>query len=236
MKKILIFSILLLFLAACGSSPSGTSDEKAVVEVYTTAYPLAYFTEQIGGKRVNVKSIYPAGANEHSFEPTQRDMISLAEADLFFYIGLGLEGFIENAEDTLSKENVKFVRTSDAIPDEELLQANDEHEEEGTEEGEEENYIETDPHVWISPILSQKLAESIKESLIAEDPEGAELYEVNFEKLLRNLEQLDQAFTELSNDATNKTFFVSHAAFGYIAEAYFTLMEKNLSVLKTILK
>lgn len=136
----------------------------------------------------------------------------------------------------MSKENVKFVRTSDAIPDEELLQANDEHEEEGTEEGEEENHIETDPHVWISPILSQKLAESIKESLIAEDPEGAELYEVNFEKLLRNLEQLDQAFTELSNDATNKTFFVSHAAFGYIAEAYFTLMEKNLSVLKTILK
>ena len=36
----------------------------------------------------NVKSIYPAGSNEHTFEPTQKDMMALADADLFFYIGL----------------------------------------------------------------------------------------------------------------------------------------------------
>lgn len=221
MKKILICSILLLFLSACSSSTTGPSDQETVVEVYTTAYPLAYFTEQIGGKRVNVESIYPAGANEHTFEPTQRDMISLAEADLLFYIGLGLEGFIESAEDALSKENVKFVRTSDAVTEEELVQVEENHEDGAEDEEENEgNSNETDPHVWISPVLSQKLAKSIKDSLIAEDPEGAEIYEANFEKLIRNLEQLDQAFNKLSNEAENKTFFVSHAAFGYIAKTY----------------
>lgn len=71
------------------------------INVYTTVYPLSYFAERIGGEYVNVTSIYPPGTNEHTFEPTQKDMMALADADLFFYIGLGLEGFVENAKNTL---------------------------------------------------------------------------------------------------------------------------------------
>lgn len=52
------------------------------------------------------------------------------------------------------------------------------------------------------------------------DSEGAELYEANFEELVRELEQLDQSFSDLSNSVENKTFFVSHAAFGHIAGTY----------------
>ena len=67
-----------------------------------------------------MNSIYPAGANEHTFEPTQKDMMALADADLFFYIGLGLEGFVENAKKTLANEHVKMVATVDAVSDEQL--------------------------------------------------------------------------------------------------------------------
>jgi zinc transport system substrate-binding protein len=247
MKNLSIFLILILLLGACGEPTTGDSEnetsnlendnsDEAVLEVYTTVYPLAYFTERIGGERVNVDSIYPPGANEHTFEPTQQDMISLADADLLFYIGLGLEGFIDSAQDTLSGENVELVATADSIPDEELEteasheeessddHGNDEvdHEEEVHEEESHEGHEHdsTDPHVWISPVLSQKLAESIKDSLVKADSEGAEMYEANFEELVRELEQLDQSFDDLSNNVENKTFFVSHAAFGHIAETY----------------
>ncbi|MDN7240169.1 zinc ABC transporter substrate-binding protein [Planococcus sp. N028] len=231
MKKLIPLLILILVLSACGQSNGSqkNAEENGKVDVYTTVYPLTYFTERIGGDRVNVKSIYPAGSNEHTFEPTQQNMIALAEADLMFYVGLGLEGFISNAKKTLENEKVKFVATSDAISDEELEAAgtheeeHEEHEEhaEHEEDGHEgHNHGSTDPHVWISPVLSQKLALSIKDSLVEKDPEGKELYEENYAQLIDELKQLDQAFVDLSDRVTNKTFFVSHSAFGYIAEPY----------------
>ncbi|WKA52243.1 zinc ABC transporter substrate-binding protein [Planococcus liqunii] len=258
MKKLIPFIALILFLAACGNPAIDSQTEPeddAKLHIKTTVYPLTYFTERIGGDRVTVESVYPAGANEHSFEPTQQDMIALAEADLMFYIGLGLEGFIDSAKKTLNGENVQFIATADAITDEQLEAAShgehaeeDEHahEEEGhaheedehaheeeahEEEGHEEeaheeegheghNHGSTDPHVWMSPVLSQTLAESIKNSLIEADPDGSGTYESNYAELIVDLENLDRSFGELAERVENDTFFVSHSAFGYIAEPY----------------
>jgi len=108
MKKLyllLLVAVLALFTAACGdkSSTSQKSDDKDTLSIYTTVYPLSYFAQRIGGDFVEVSSIYPAGANEHTFEPTQKDMMKLADANIFFYIGLGLEGFVENAKKTLAQ-------------------------------------------------------------------------------------------------------------------------------------
>ncbi|WKA59793.1 zinc ABC transporter substrate-binding protein [Planococcus shenhongbingii] len=226
MKKLIPLIALILLLAACGNPAGETqTEDDSKLQVKTTVYPLTYFTERIGGDRVAVESVYPAGSNEHSFEPTQQDMIALAEADLMFYIGLGLEGFIDSAKKTLSNENVEFVATADSITDEELEAAShseEEHSEEGhAEEGHDgHNHGSTDPHVWMSPVLSQNLAESIKDSLIKADPKGSETYESNYTKLIAELEALDQSFADLSERVENNTFFVSHSAFGYIAEPY----------------
>lgn len=235
MIKIIASLSFVLLLAACGT-PAGLEQveekqmDESKVQVYTTAYPLTYFTEQIGAEHVEVRSIYPAGANEHTFEPTQQDMIQLADADLMFYIGLGLEGFIDKAQDTLKKEQVTFVATADAISDEELVAAaspqedehTDEHSEEAaSEEGHDDHaHGDTDPHVWMSPVLSQKLAESIKDSLVEQDPDHKEDFESNYAALITELEKLDQSFAALADRVDKKTFFVSHAAFGYIAEPY----------------
>lgn len=239
MKKafLLIVIAMLTILTACGS-PSTNKDDKssekknATLSIYTTVYPLSYFAERIGGKYVEVSSIYPAGSNEHTFEPTQSDMMKLADADVFFYIGLGLEGFVENAEKTLANENVKFVATSDAISDKELAVSTG-HEDEvhtdthATEEAttettshDEHNHGKIDPHVWLSPTLSKKLALSIKDELVAQLPEQEKTFNANYESLVSDLDALDKKFKDLSATAKTKTFFVSHAAFGYIAGSY----------------
>ena len=76
MKKLLfLMGMLSLLLAACNSNNPTTDkiteeESSNKLSVYTTVYPLQYFTERIGGDAVNVASIYPAGANEHTFEPT----------------------------------------------------------------------------------------------------------------------------------------------------------------------
>ena len=251
MKKILVLVSLLLLLAACGQTSEETQsvdEDPKKLQVFTTVYPLTYFTERIAGDLVDVQSIYPAGSNEHTFEPTQQEMIKLADADLMFSIGLGLEGFIDSAKNTLKDENVEFIATADQISDEELEAAlghkEDGHEEEAHEEEaheeeaheeeahEEEAHEEeaeshdehdhgsTDPHVWMSPVLSEKLAESIKNSLTEADPENAETYESNYTELVVELEMLDRSFEDLSDRVSRDTFFVSHAAFSYLSEPY----------------
>lgn len=240
-KALLLFlvTVLALFTAACGDKSSTTSpkqsESKEKMTIYTTVYPLSYFTQRIGGDFVEVSSIYPAGANEHTFEPTQKDMMKLADADLFFYVGLGLEGFVENAKKTLAKEDVTMIATADHVSDEKLAISTghthaDEEDHAATEEehshSEDErghdnhDHGNVDPHVWLSPIISQDLALSIKDTLIEKMPEQEATFTANYEALVKELQELDQSFKAMAEKAPEKTFFVSHAAFGYIAGQY----------------
>ncbi|CAM3249360.1 zinc ABC transporter substrate-binding protein [Filibacter tadaridae] len=218
-KKFLVLTLffILILLTACSNKEKepNKSDADKSMAIYTTVYPLQYFTERIGGDFVDVKSIYPPGSDEHTFDPTQKAMMDLADSDLFFYIGLGLEGFVENAEKTMKNEHVKMIPTAEAIPEEQLVDGhNHEHAEEGHDHG------GLDPHVWISPTLSIELATSIKETLIKEAPEMKDEFEKNFEQLKVELTELDSKFQTMATNAPSKTFFVSHAAFGYLAKSY----------------
>ena len=242
MKKVLslfLFSIVAVILAACGGDDNATTDKETTestnkLSIYTTVYPLQYFAERIGGEYVDVSSIYPPGANEHTFEPTQKDMMTLADADMFFYIGLGLEGFVEKAKNTLANEHVKLVATADHVSEEKLhistghVHAEDEEDDHGHEEHEEEasdllidhSGHGHDSHVWLSPVISQDLAAVIKDELVAAMPEQEALFTENYEALVAELEELHAKFESMAAQTTQKTFFVSHAAFGYIAGHY----------------
>lgn len=235
MKKTIFICLVctVMLLTACGKMTNNTSKNPDALTVFTTVYPLTYFTERIGGDLVNVESVYPAGSNEHTFDPTQQDMMKLADADLFLYIGLGLEGFVDNAKKTLANENVTLIATADAVSDEELAanpahEGEHEHEEESPEdehaheeEGHEgHDHGETDPHLWISPQISVSLASSIKDALIEKDAKNKEIYIKNHETLVSELEELDSQFKTMADSSSNKTFFVSHAAFGYLASTY----------------
>ncbi|ARD47408.1 adhesin [Sporosarcina sp. P37] len=220
--RFLLLAALLLVLSGCTQNKTNEQDTKTSDKllVYTTVYPLQYFTERIGGEFVDVKSIYPPGTDEHVFEPTQKDMMSLAKGDLFFYIGLGLEGFVQKTEKTLQNEDIQFVPIADSIDPEELEEGHS-HEDESEEEHEGHQHEDTvDPHVWISPYLSTKLAEKITQELSDELPEHADFFKQNFDALYDELEELDRKYKTMADAAPNKTFFVSHQAFGYLADAY----------------
>lgn len=232
---IIFMIIIATFLAGCQDDTTETNQENDKLSIYTTVYPLQYFTERIGGDLVKVTSIYPNGADEHSFEPSQKDMIDLADSDLFFYIGLGLEGFVSKAEEALKNENVTLVATAEHITfDEHEEESTEEHaheetteehaeeteEEHAHEEEDEHNHGDVDPHVWLDPIYSISLAEEIKEQLLEKLPDHKEQIEDNFASLEKELQQLNEEFTEVTSTAKHKEFLVSHAAFGYWTERY----------------
>jgi zinc transport system substrate-binding protein len=247
-KKLLSTSLLTisLILAGCEQSAKVNKFEKqkenSKLTIYTTIYPLEDFTKKIGGDFVNVKSIYPPNVDAHSFEPSTKNMISLANSDLFIYTGVGIDGFAEKAAKSLKKESVTILEAGKGIEllesthneehhheDENTEAENHNHESEGTEdqdhqsesaeaEAHEEDvhdHGDFDPHVWLDPISSINLAENIKNTLSELKPEHAKKFESNFILLKDELEKLDQEFKTTIENSKTKYLLVAHAAYGY---------------------
>jgi zinc transport system substrate-binding protein len=228
MKKAIILSILFLLfgsiLAGC-SEKKETNKDNGKITVYTTVYPLQYFTERIAGNLVTVESIYPPGADEHTFEPSQRDMMNIADAEVFFYIGLGLEGFVEKSKTTLKNEGVDFISVGDKLHIEESEHESEEEsdhesEEESSDEEHHHDHGDIDPHVWLDPIYAKDLAVAIKEELVKKLPAEKELLEENLQLLVNDLETLHTSFQSTIESATHREVIVSHAAFGYWEKRY----------------
>lgn len=236
-----LFMVIAAFLSGCGQDATDQEKNADLLQVYTTVYPLQFFAQQIGGDYVNVETVYPPGADEHTFEPSQKDMMALADADLFFYIGLGLEGFVDKASKTLKNEDVKMVPVSESLHldenDEHQDKAHNEdgsaqegHDEEGHDEEEhadeehadedEHDHGDFDPHVWLDPIYANELALAIKNQLVEQMPEHKDTFEQNYTELTAQFTDLDAEFSEVIGSAKRKEILVSHSAFSYWEERY----------------
>lgn len=244
MRKLLlfIFCMTIFLLTACSQEENpeqGTADEDTI-SVYTTLYPLEYFTKQIGKEFVNVQTILPQGSDPHSFEPTSKMMVDIAEADLFIYNGADMESYAKTMEDALKQEEVSILEAADGISltehhhenseseSEEAhshnetahIEESDTHEEDSHEHESDHEHGDVDPHIWLDPLKSVQLAENIKERLIELLPEQTDYFEENFHQLEERLIQLDTSFHTTIDNAKKKEILVTHAAYGYWEQSY----------------
>ncbi|WP_079526500.1 metal ABC transporter solute-binding protein, Zn/Mn family [Halobacillus hunanensis] len=233
--------ILTLLLSACGNetSPEDSSDKQ--LKIHTTVYPLKYFTQQIAGDLAEVSSILPPGTDPHTYEPTTKEMIKIAEADAFIYNGAGLESYAKTIADTVKPEGVQILEASKGIKLEEHVHNHGENtdsnekdthgdEEHSHEEEKERSHAgegheghthgNQDPHIWLDPIRSIQLAENIKQMLISIQPESEEQFTENFNQLKNKLVDLDQQFHNQLESKPKDKIIVSHAAYGYWEHAY----------------
>lgn len=236
MKKqmALILSIIGIFLlSACGNNEEVQPNEEqkeTALTVFTTVYPLQYFTEQIGGEYVQVESIYPPGANEHTYEPSQKDIVKMAEADLFFYIGHHLEGFMTKAAPIFKSEGVTTMAIGETVKFETTHEESEAHEDNHNEHNhaheehghshDDHDHGDVDPHIWIDPIYSMQMAEEIKKQLVKKIPEQKEYFENQYAKLAERLQEIDEQLNVTITNAATKKLIVSHSAYGYWEKRY----------------
>ncbi len=219
MKKIFpLLFLLLLTLAACSNNQNSADDQ--TLTVYTTVFPLTSFVEQIAGDTVNVESIYPQGADMHSYEPTQKDMISYSDGDLFLTTSNELDPVASSIAETI-KNDTEIIETAADINAEAFLESHHEHDhEEAHSDEEEHDHGSMDPHIWLSPSLASDMALSVKTALTELSPDNADMYNENYEALKADIEQLDEQLTQISSDPVNTDVFISHESIGYLAHQY----------------
>ena len=93
-----------------------TSQEATVIQVVTTTNFVADWVENIGGDRVEVFSLVPTGADPHGFQPGARDVARIADADLVFSVGLGLEGgWLHDLLENAARDESSIIEVTDAI-------------------------------------------------------------------------------------------------------------------------
>ena len=216
-KAIWISLLMTILLIGC-SQPDNTghqtdqSNNNKNLEIYTSLYPLQYVIEQIGGDSITVHSILPPGADAHSYEPSSREIITIAKGDLFFYLGAGMEAYAETVAQSLASQDVKLVE----IGEDTSLFIKDE-----TDHGHDhDHHGDYDPHIWLDPIRLAQVAEIIKNELITSNPNHKDLYEENYQILVDRLTELDQSFQHVISKKENKHILVSHAAYGYWEDRY----------------
>lgn len=215
---IILISVIMLMFLFSGCNDSKVSEDpnkilKGKINVYTTLYVLEEFSNKIGGDYVDVINLVPPGVSPHDFEPSARDITSLVKGDVFIYNGAGLELWVNNVLENLKDTEVLVVNGSENI---ELIKVIDNHQ------------TTYDPHVWLNPLNAIKQAEVIKDTFIELDPEHRSIYEINYLQLMEELIALDNKFENELNNIERKDFYVSHAAFGYLAQRY-NLIQHSIS-------
>ncbi|MGN0437665.1 MAG: metal ABC transporter solute-binding protein, Zn/Mn family [Lachnospiraceae bacterium] len=207
MKKItyiMLLVVVTVVLAGCGSSKQNSTgfSNKEKISVVTTIYPMKDFVSQIGGDKVEIINLVPAGMEPHDFELSTGDMGLLEEAQLLIYNGAGMEHFIDKTLQTMTNDSIVVV---EAAKDVNHIQS---------EDGQE------DPHTWLSIENAKIECMAICEALCSIDSENASFYRDNLSSYTEKLDALYEEYkTELS--ACNKdTIVVAHEAFGYLCDEF----------------
>ncbi|MCA0754540.1 zinc ABC transporter substrate-binding protein [Paenibacillus sp. N4] len=226
----LMLTAMLLLATACGKhtnngeAPANAAEEGGgadaqQISVVTSFYPLYFLAAEIGGEHVNAVNLVAAGVEPHDWTPKSRDLDTASKAKLFLYHGAGLEGWVDDFLDGLSKDSqVAAKAASTGI---ELIEGAGEEEAHEHEDGAENHDHEgVDPHTWVSPKSALKLAENVKNSLIEVDSANQADYERNYEALKQKLDAIDKDYAAKLSQVTDKNIVVSHQAFGYLARDY----------------
>lgn len=223
MKKLLsalmVLGLSLSLFAGCShiketpsdSNQDGEASQGEKLSVCTSFYPMYDFASKIGGDKVSITNMVPAGVEPHDWEPTAADIAGLEKASVFIYNGAGMEHWVEDVLKSLKNENLIVVEASNGVT---LIEGHHDHDDTDTRGG------ESDPHVWLDPMNAKKQMENIKDAFCQGDPENKDYYQDNLIKYSAELDKLDKEFRDALTQVSKRDIVVSHKAFGYLCAAY----------------
>ena len=218
--KVIILTMIFVPLIMTFDPFTGLAGLIKPIPVFVSIEPQVTFVRRIGGDRVTVEALVLPGKSPETYSPTPVQMAKLAKSKLFFRIGVPFEELLIKRIEN-SAPHVQIVDTRKGI----TLRKMEAHYE-GQQRYNDDDLSHgvgvdgADPHIWLSPVLVQKQAATICESLISIDPEGRQMYEENCRVFIKDLDALHQKIKQSLAPVRGGTIFVFHPSFGYFTDAY----------------
>ena len=198
MRKAIMRNILWLLLLLLPAAV----DAKEIT-VATSFYPVYIMALNVaqGVPGVRVVNVTPMAAGcLHDYSLTAGDMKRLAQADIFFTNGAGMESFIETVARQFKElriiplsEGVSLIRNAD-----------------GTD----------NPHVWLDIGNAIKQVRNLSNAMVLFDPGNARIYERNTEGYVRKLSALADRMHGQLAPYSGKKIVTFHEAFPYFAREF----------------
>ncbi len=238
-KKLTVLFVLLMVAvltvtAFAFTGCNGKDDGK--LKVVVTIFPEYDWVLNVLGDRasdVSVKLLLDSGADLHSYNPSVADIVAVAEADLFIYVGGESDDWVGDALKNAKNKNMRTMNLLELLGDnayeEEIVEGMEhEHEDEDEDEDHEhghdhdhEEEAEYDEHVWLSLKNAAFYVNKIAQELSAVDPDYAETYKANAAAYVASLTALDTRYAEVVAASPRDTvLFGDRFPFRYLVEDY----------------
>lgn len=192
-----------------GSTGNDAGNEGRL-KVTATVNMVGDLARQVGGEHVVVTELMGPGVDPHLYKATQGDLLKLQKADIVFYVGLHLEGKIQDTLEKMDKQAGKStVAVSKTIDHKQLLR--------------DPGAVEfPDPHIWFDVLLWLQTVDAMVEGLSQADPKHKADYEKNGATTKAGMQKLHEwAAAKITELPVEKRILVtSHDAYNYFGNQY----------------
>lgn len=217
-RSLAIIAALIILAGCTQSSPTGQAPKTpkdlsaGKLNVVATTTIVDDIVRNIAGDHINLQILVPAGVDEHSFQYTPEDVMKVADTQVVFMNGAGLETFMEPLLKNVG-EQVRVVSVSDGIT---LLKGNpDPHQDQ-------QETAAGDPHVWTDPENIKIWTQNIAAALAELDPQHSAEYQANAQKYRASLDDLNNWILEQTAmiPVKDRLLVSDHQVFTYFAKRY----------------
>ena len=222
LRKVSALVVLVAVSAGSLAFAEGRMDEPDSdrVAVVATTTIVGDIVAAVGGDRLSLYLMLPHGADPHAFRATPRDARQVADADVVFINGAGLEA--DFLGDLIASAEPRRVVDLSAHLDLRRMDEGHDEEDGGHDHG------EFDAHMWMDPTLVAAWTTEIAEALAEVDPHHGVDYAGRAAALAGELDELDSWVREqvAAIPRDRRILITDHGMFGYFADRYgFTVLD-----------
>ncbi len=175
------------------------------------SFPAAWLADHLGGTRVSVTNIAPAGEDPPTWQPPPALISTLAEADLVVAVGAGYEAWTATA--MLRSQTLVSTAT-----DLDLIVLDGQPHRHGS--AGEHSHAGTDPHTWMDPHLWLLQGEAVHKALVRVDPDHSATYDSNLASFRAEVAALDTQLVAATTLLKDLPMAANHPSFNYLARRY----------------
>ena len=211
-KTILIVNIAVFFLACKpGNEATGGGTDKP--QIYAVNYPLAYFTDRIGGKLIDVH--FPETNGDLAFwKPKAADVRRFQQADLILLNGATYAKWINK----VSLPESRTVNTSAHFQKPFIPVKNESTHRHGKDDG--HSHTGMAFTTWLDLKQAEEQSVAIRDSLLKLLPDSEQTIKNNFAILQKDLRALDNELGKIAGNFGDTPLVGSHPVYQYLARAY----------------
>jgi zinc transport system substrate-binding protein len=211
---------MLAALAAAAFMATGALEAVADVRVVVSVKPLHSLVAAVMAGHGEPHLIVEGGSSPHTYALKPSDARELERAQVVFWVGEGLEGFLAKPLEALAgKARLVAVSQTEGLTLHPMREGGAwaAHEEEGEGEHEDEG---PDMHILFDPANAAVIAGTIAGALAAADPDNAAAYAANAQGLKERLTMLTEEMEASLAPVRTKPYIVFHDGYQYLEKRF----------------